>query len=127
MDVLTLRSQLVAVLTPFLGTYSLPNGVTTPAIAVRQSGEALAPGTTVTGFECVIITEPDLTPVRQYVGEGAMREWMVYLVDWDGATSMSTVAGLLIYTFPGCTVTRQSVPARVGPKNQMVLRIPGGS
>lgn len=124
MDVLTLRGQLATVLSPFLGLYTLANGVTTPSIAVRSAGEGLAPGTRVSGLECVILTEPDLTPVLQYQGQGATREWTVYLTDWEGDSNLNTVAGILLYSFSGSTVTRINVPERVGPKNQMQLRIP---
>ena len=127
MDVLTLRGQLATVLSPFLGDYTLANGITTPAIAVRSAGEGLAPGTRVSGLECVILTEPDLTPVLQYRGQGATREWLVYLTDWAGDASLNTVAGILLYSFSGSTVTRINVPERVGPKNQMQLRIPSES
>jgi hypothetical protein len=127
MDVLTLRGQLATVLSPFLGLYTLANGVTTPAIAVRSAGEGLAPGSRVSGLECVILIEPDLTPVKQYQGQGALRDWTVYLTDWAGDASLNTVAGILLYTFSGSTVTRINVPERVGPKNQMQLRIPSST
>jgi hypothetical protein len=127
MDVLTLRGQLATVLSPFLGLYTLANGVTTPSIAVRSAGEGLAPGSRVSGLECVILVEPDLTPVKQYQGQGALREWTVYLTDWAGDANLNTVAGILLYTFSGSTVNRINVPERVGPKNQMLLRIPSGA
>ena len=127
MDVLTLRGQLATVLSPFLGLYTLANGVTTPAIAVRSAGEGLAPGSRVSGLECVILTEPDLTPVKQYQNQGATREWLVYLTDWAGDASLNTVAGILLYSFSGSTVTTINVPERVGPKNQMLLKIPSAA
>jgi hypothetical protein len=127
MDVLTLRGQLATVLGPFLGDYTLANGVTTPAIAVRSAGEGLAPGGRVSGLECVILTEPDLTPVKQYQGQGALRDWSVYLTDWAGDASLNTIAGILLYSFSGSTVTTISVPERMGPKNQMLLKIPSSS
>jgi hypothetical protein len=110
-----------------LGLYTLANGVTTPAIAVRSAGEGLVPGARVTGLECVILTEPDLSPVLQYQGQGATREWLVYLTDWAGDASLNTIAGILLYSFSGSTVTTINVPERVGPKNQRLFRIPSAS
>lgn len=127
MDLLSLRSQLAAVLDPFLGVYTLANGVTTPAIAARTTGEGLAPGTKVAGLECVILVEPDLTPVLQYQGQSALRDWLVYLTAWDDATSMETVAGILLYSFSGSRANKISVPERVGPRHQMLVTIPGGA
>jgi hypothetical protein len=127
MDVLSLRSQLATVLDPFLGVYTLANGVTTPAIAVRTAGEGITPGTKITGLECVILVEPDLTPVLQYQGQEALRDWLVYLTAWDGGTSMETVAGILLYSFSGSRANKIQVPERVGPKHQMLVTIPGGT
>jgi hypothetical protein len=127
MDLLSLRSQLATVLDPFLGTYTLANGITTPALAVRDEGEALAPGTKVTGLECVILETPEPRALLQYKAQGTLQDWTAYLVDWDGTAALETIAGILIYSFSGATVNRITVPQRIGPRNQMVVRIPGDS
>jgi hypothetical protein len=127
MDLLSLRSQLAMVLDPFLGVYTLANGITTPALAVRDEGEALAAGTKVAGLECVILAQPEVRPVLQYKAQGTLQDWTAYLVDWDGTAALETVAGILLYTFSGATANRITVPQRIGPRHQMVVRIPGDS
>jgi hypothetical protein len=123
MNVLSLRTALETTLVDVLGTYTLANGVTTPAIAVRAAGESLPAGTTVTGLECVILREPELVPVRQYQREHAFSRWTVYLVDWDGEASLQTVAGRLIWAYPGSNAVSITVPRGVGPRSQMRVDI----
>jgi hypothetical protein len=123
MNVLSLRTALETTLVDVLGTYTLANGVTTPAIAVRAAGESLPAGTTVTGLECVILREPELVPVRQYRKEHAFSRWTVYLVDWDGDASLQTVAGRLIWAYPGSNAVTITVPRGVGPRSQMRVDI----
>jgi len=123
MNVLSLRTALETTLVDVLGTYTLANGVTTPAIAVRAAGESLPAGTTVTGLECVILREPELVTVRQYRKEHAFSRWTVYLVDWDGEASLQTVAGRLIWAYPGSNAVSITVPRGVGPRSQMRVDI----
>lgn len=123
MNVLSLRTALETTLVDVLGTYLLANGVSTPAIAVRAAGESLPAGTTVTGLECVILREPELVPVRQYRKEHAFSRWTVYLVDWDGEASLQTVAGRLIWAYPGSNAVSITVPRGVGPRSQMRVDI----
>lgn len=123
MNVLSLRTALETTLVDVLGVYTLANGVTTPAIAVRAAGESLPAGTTVTGLECVILREPELVPVRQYRKEHAFSRWTVYLVDWSGETSLQTVAGRLIWAYPGSNAVSITVPRGVGPRSQMRVDI----
>lgn len=121
--ILSLRTALETTLVDALGTYTLANGVTTPAIAVRAAGESLPPGTTVTGLECVILREPELEVIRQYGKEHALSRWTVYLVDWSGDASLQTVAGRLIWSYPGSNATSITVPRGVGPRSQMRVDI----
>jgi hypothetical protein len=123
MNVLSLRTALETTLVDVLGTYTLANGVTTPAIAVRAAGESLPAGTTVTGLEAVILREPELVPVRQYRKEHAFSRWTVFLVDWDGEASLQTVAGRLIWAYPGSNAVTITVPRGVGPRSQMRVDI----
>lgn len=121
--ILSLRSQLATALTSYLGTYTLANGSTTPAISVRAVGDSLPPNTRVTGLECVIVQEPELDPIRQYSKEHAFQRWTLYLVDWDGATALSTVAAKLLWLYPGSNATAINVPRNVGPRSQMRVDI----
>ena len=106
-----------------LGTYTLVNGISTPAIAVRAPGESLLPGTTVLGLECVIVREPELVPIRQYGNEHAFSRWTLYLVDWSGDASLQDVAGRLLWTYPGSNAVTINVPKGVGPRSQMRVDI----
>ena len=123
MNLLELRNELASLLSASLGTYTLPNGATTPAISVRSSGEALPTGTTVTGLEVVLIRDPDLTPIPQYAEAGALRNWTVFLVDWSDATDLEPIGAYLVEAYAGTQVTTVAVPKGTGPQNQMRVTI----
>lgn len=123
MDLLSLRTAVETTLVDQLGTYTLANSISTPAISVRAPGESLAPGTTVTGLEVVIVREPELVPVRQYQNQQAFSRWTLYLVDWTGDTSLQEVAGRLLWSYPGSNAVTINVPRGVGPRSQMRIDI----
>ena len=123
MDLLSLRTAIQSTLNSVLGTYTLANGATTPALSVRAPGESLPPGTTVSGLEVVIVREPELVAVRQYKNELAFSRWTLYLVDWDGANSLQDVAGDLLWAYPGSNAVSINVPRGVGPRSQMRVDI----
>ena len=123
MELLSLRTELETTLVDLLGVYTLANGMTTPAIAVRAAGESLPPGTLVSGLECVIVREPELVPIRQYAKEYAFNRWTLYLVDWNGDISLQTVAGRLLWAYPGSNAVTINVPKGVGPRSQMRIDI----
>ncbi len=123
MDLLSLRTALETTLVDQLGTYVLANGARTPAISVRAPGESLPPGTTVDGLEVVIVREPELVPVRQYQNEQAFSRWTLYLVDWNGDSSLQEVAGRLLWSYPGSNAVTINVPRGVGPRSQMRIDI----
>lgn len=123
MNVLTMRYLINEAIEDYIGTYTLANGTETPALSVRAVGEALVPGTTVTGLEVVIVTEPDLTPIRQYADEEAFRDWTVYLVAWSDDAQLSQAGAELIRMFPGSRATSITVPESIGPRNQMRVSI----
>ncbi len=123
MDVLTLRSQIATVLDQVLGTYTLANGITTPAISVRDYGEGLATGTTVTGLEVVILAQPELVPVRQYRSDGVQQDWTVFLVGWTAGVNVQEAAASLVANFGNTDVQTLNVAEGVGPRNQMQVTI----
>ena len=127
MNLLELRNELAALLTASLGIYMLPNGSTTPAIAVRSSGENLPADTTVSGLEVVIIRDPDLTPIPQYTDAGALRTWTVFLVDWSNAVDLEPIGAYLIEAYPGTQLSTVAVPRTGGPQNQMRVTIQSSS
>lgn len=119
MDVLDLRTDLATRLASELGTYTLPNGAETPAIAVRASGENLPADTTASGLEVVIIRDPSLVPIRQYEQPGALPIWTVFLVAWDVSVRLDLIAANILYNYPSAEITTVPVPRGVGAYNQM--------
>lgn len=126
MGILELRQQVATALSASLGTYTLANGSTTPAISVRAEGITFTDGRTVTGLECVLIEEPVLRPLRQYRGERAFSVWTVELLQWGDISTneaLHEVAAKLLYAFPGSTFSRMPVGANAGLKARMRLEI----
>ena len=121
--VLSLRTALEATLTSSIGTYTLANGSTTPAVTVRDYGDSPPPGLTVTGLELIIIRSPEINPLLQFENGPTFETWPVWLVDWTGGTNLEVCAGKVIYAFPGTTAVRVNVPEQIGPKNQMRLDV----
>lgn len=124
MNILQLRTEIQSLLTAELGSYTLPNGETTPAISVRSGGETLAAGTTADGLEAVIIRDPDLIPLLQYSDADTLRRWVVYLVVWSTYVQVETAIDLLVYAFAGSRVDTIPVPRGTGPLNQVRIVIP---
>lgn len=123
MDILTLRESLETLLADSLGVYELANGYRTPAVSVRAVGEAMTPGTKVTGMELILQRDPDLDPIRQYKRPQAFRVWTVYLVDWSGDVDLDAAAAQILEEYPSTTITAPSLPEGLGPSHQMRLEI----
>lgn len=124
MNIRDLRVQLETTLADVLGVYRLPNGATTPAIAVRAWGEGFPAGTVVEGMECLIIKDPEpVLVVRQYRQEVAFHRWTLFLVDWSGDVPLNDVAGRLLWAYPGSNATTIQVPKGVGPRGQVRVDI----
>ena len=121
---LDLRTTLAALLSSTLGTYTLANGSTTPAVRCSGADETRYPGTIVTGLELVIIKDPRLVPVRQYQEERVTAEWTAFLVAW-GDQPAGVAAQLVVDAIPGCEVERVEVPEGIGPRDQYRLTIRG--
>ena len=121
MNLRDLRTALETTLVDVLGTYHLPNGATTPAIAVRAWGEGLPAGTTVEGLECLIIRDPEPVELVQYQRQVAINRWTLFLVDWGGNESLQDIAGRLLWAWPGSNAVPVQVPRGVGPRSQMRL------
>ena len=119
MNIRDIRVQLETTLADVLGTYRLANGATTPAIAVRAAGEGFPPGTTAQGLEVVIVRDPEPVTVPQYQQQTVGARWTLYLVDWSGDTPLQTIAGRLLWAYPGSNAILINVPRGVGPGAQM--------
>lgn len=126
MDLLTLRSGLATLLSSDLGTYTLGNDATTPAISVRASYEPRPPYKSVSGLEVVIEKIPESEALRQYKNEELLRTWVVYLIDWDGGDP-TEAAAKVADEYPGTTITRLQVPPELGPPQQVRITIPAGT
>jgi hypothetical protein len=123
MNIRDFRVAIESTLVSVLGTYRLPNGATTPSIAVRAYGESLAAGTVVEGLEVIIIREPDPAPIAQYRQQTASDSWTLFLVDWSGQVSLQEVAGKLLWAWPGSRATTIQMPQGVGARSQMRVDI----
>ena len=123
MDLLALRSALSTALSNRLGTYTLGNGSTTPALVVRDPGEGIAAGTAVSGLEVVINSVPELDQQLQYTSSPFVQIWNVFLVDWGGG-DIEGAAAVVQSGFPGTTATILAVTEGIGPRRQTQLQIP---
>lgn len=123
--VLGLRSSLATTLAGLLGTYTLPNGSTTPAISVRGPADGLPAATTVTGIECVILRQPELIASRTYKANQARPVWTVFLIGWSQQNDLIPAALAVIAANPGTTAEVIQVADDVGPSQQIRLQIPG--
>ena len=123
MDILALRGALATALTDHLGTYTLANGSTTPAMVVRDPGEGMGASTSVSGLEVVISSVPELEQQAQYTSSPFLQTWNVFLLDW-GSGDIEGAAALVQAGFPGTTAQILAVVEDVGPKRQTQLRIP---
>lgn len=123
MDILALRGALATALIAHLGTYTLANGSTTPAMVVRDPGEGMGASTSVSGLEVVISSVPELEQQAQYTSSPFLQTWNVFLLDWGGG-DIEGAAALVQAGFPGTTAQILAVIEDVGPKRQTQLRIP---
>jgi hypothetical protein len=122
-DVLAIRGAIATVLAPLLGTYTLANGATTDALVVRDPGQGLAAGTTVSGLEVVISSVPELEEQAQYRYAPFLQVWNVFVQDWGGGDLEEAVATLQS-AFPGSSAVLLAVLEDQGPKRQAQLRLP---
>lgn len=123
MQLLSLRTSLETTLVDVLGTYTLPNGSTTPAISVRATGETLPAGTQVTGLEVIILRDPNPEPATQYRNTPTFQRWEVTIVDWSSEHVLAEIAARLIDAYPGARAEQMQVPRGVGPTSQLRLEI----
>lgn len=125
-SVLTVRTALASLLSGDLGTYTLPNGATTPAIGVRDYGVSLPAGTTVAGIEVLIISEPQQQdPLAMYRSGAAFDWWTIFLVDWSGSSAprLQALAAKIHNAYPGARMLPITAPRGVGPRSQMRIDI----
>lgn len=125
MDLLTLREELETLLVDDLGVYTLANGITTPAISVRSTGELSPANTRVSGLECVLDKQPELPQILQYEHTSPFRIFTLYLINWSGG-DLTPIAEKLLRGFPAAVTAQlrpQRVPEGTGPQSQMRITL----
>lgn len=111
-DPLTLKDDIFAIVSPYLGTYTFPDTDTGSAITIVPDPDYgwnyPEQGTKVSGLEVVIKQPyPDVSPnlggdrTKEYV-------WEVHLKQWDTSKDLRTVIELLTNSLSGYLVARVS-------------------
>jgi hypothetical protein len=123
LKVLELRSQIQELLTDEIGSYTLPGGVETPAIAVLDSGETIS-DRTVTGLEIIIRRVPIRNDGKaMFDCVRADRLWQIFLVQWQGDHTIQDALDKLTQKFPNT----KAIPVRFekgsGIREQFSVRI----
>lgn len=87
-----------------LGTYTLADGTTRPAIAVLAANETLPPGTTATGIELVITAVPGFAN-RPLLSTETLTNptWRIYVMGWQSAARLQAVAQRILALLPGAS------------------------
>ena len=122
---LDLRANLSNLLSSDLGTYTLANGATTPAISVRSVGEVRKTGAKVDGMELIIERDPDLIQVQTQNERPSLYQWTIWLVSWD-ETSLAVAATKLVAAFTNLEAEPIAVPKGSGPSNQVRFTFQSG-
>jgi hypothetical protein len=109
-----------------LGTYTLADGTTRPAIAVLAANESLPPGTTAVGVELVITAVPGFGPQVLLTEETLVNPtWRIYVMGWRSAAQLQAVAQRVIALLPGATAASVEGDAPgegIGVIDQVVIR-----
>lgn len=109
-----------------LGSYTLADGTTRPAIAVLAANESLPPGTTAVGIELVIKSVPGFAPQVLLSSETLPNPtWRIYVMGWQSAAALQAVAQRVMALLPGATASDISGDAPgegIGVIDQVVIR-----
>jgi hypothetical protein len=89
-----------------LGTYTLADGTSRPAIAVLAANEKLPPGTIAEGIELVITAVPGFANRVLLTTESLPNPtWRVYVMGWQSAAQLQVVAQRVLALLPGASAT----------------------
>ena len=89
-----------------LGTYTLANGTSRPAIAVLAANESLPPGTITEGIELVITRVPGFASRVLLTTETLPNPtWRIYVMGWQSAAQLQAVAQRILALLPGASAT----------------------
>ncbi len=100
------RLQADAAIAAALGTYTLVDGTTRPAIAVLAANEKLPPGTVAHGIELVITAVPGFAN-RVLLSTETLPNptWRIYVMGWQSAAQLQAVAQRVLALLPGASAT----------------------
>jgi hypothetical protein len=109
-----------------LGSYTLPDGTSLPAIGVFASGDSLPSGTVTGGLEVVITETPNQAEEILLSDEVLTNPtWRIYVVAWDAIGSLQAVRNRIITLLPGATSSQppKDPPGEgIGVMDQIVIR-----
>ena len=109
-----------------LGSYTLPDGTSLPAIGVFASGDSLPSGTVTGGLEVVITETPNQAEEILLSDEVLTNPtWRIYVVAWDAIGSLQSVRNRIIALLPGATSSQppKDPPGEgLGVMDQIVIR-----
>ena len=108
-----------------LGTYTLADGTSRPAIAVLAANESLPPGTTAVGIELVITAVPGFAPSLTQEATLPNPTWRIHVMGWQSAAQLQTVAQRVMALLPGATAASVEGDAPgdgIGVIDQVVVR-----
>ena len=95
-----------ATISAALGVYTLANGTTKPAAAVLAANEKLPEGTVADGIELVITAVPGFAPQVLMTAETLPNPtWRIYVMGWQSAAQLQTIAQRIMVLLPGATAT----------------------
>ena len=117
------RDSIKNLLNSELGFYTLPNGITTPAILLIQPGQ-LAPNNNCSGLEVIINYQCDRSTKTAFGSIDVVNEWTVFLVQWDGPLTMLEAEEKILRQYLNARSRPQPVPENKGCLSQCVVKIP---
>ena len=108
-----------------LGTYTLADGTSRPAIAVLAANEHLPPGTVAEGIELVISAVPGFANRPLLTTETLPNPtWRIYVMGWQSAAQLQAVAQRILALLPGAKasdVPGDAPGSGIGVLDQVVI------
>lgn len=115
-----------ATISAALGVYTLANGTQRPAAAVLAANEKLPEGTVANGIELVITAVPRNAERVLLTTETLTNPtWRIYVMGWQSAAQLRTVADRVVALLPGATsvnVDGDAPGSGIGVIDQIVIR-----
>jgi hypothetical protein len=110
MNIDEFRRQIAELLAEQLGTYTLENGATTPALTVAHTGDSLADLPT-TGLEVIIRAVPESEKAVVTYGQNQPQQtWQLFLRQWHGPNTITAAKHALEAAYLGTTCITLKIP-----------------